>query len=263
MTNTIAPTRPKVLTSAEIEQFVDQGYVLLRRAFSPEAAAAVRSRVWEGLGLSPGDPAGWTDFYRRLEAQLHGSDVDECLSERFTGAVDDLLGEGKWRPLGALGGWPVSFPGFAKGAWTPPAHGWHIDGSQFHHHLTSPDQGLLPIFLFSDIGSGDGGTAIRPGSHKVTARILAESEPEGLDAHALAIRTNAEPYDEVIEATGDAGDVLLLHPFMSHAASLNTGTRVRFICNPCVALKEPIDPARDNAARFTPLERSIANALRS
>jgi len=41
------------------------------------------------------------------------------------------------------------------------------------------------------------------------------------------------------EATGEVGDVYLLHPFMLHSASRNLRRDVRIITNPPVSLKEP------------------------
>ena len=41
------------------------------------------------------------------------------------------------------------------------------------------------------------------------------------------------------EATGEVGDVYLLHPFMLHSASRNLRREVRIITNPPVSLKEP------------------------
>lgn len=43
------------------------------------------------------------------------------------------------------------------------------------------------------------------------------------------------------EATGEVGDVYLLHPFMLHSASRNLLRQVRIITNPPVALKEPFN----------------------
>ena len=116
------------------------------------------------------------------------------------------------------------------------------------------------IFLFSDIEPGDGGTAISVGSHKTTARVLKEAEPDGLDVHELAKRVGSLPRENMLEATGEAGDVFVMHPFMLHARSMNTGKRVRFICNPCISLKEPMKLQRDDQ-EYSAVERAIVEAL--
>ncbi|HVF10466.1 MAG TPA: phytanoyl-CoA dioxygenase family protein [Abditibacteriaceae bacterium] len=251
----------KVLTPDEIEQFVELGYVRMPQVFARETAAAARDFLWKQIELAPDEPAGWTKPVVHLQKSFEGSPFDEALTPRFWDICDDVMGAGRWKPIRWLGWWPVNFPGFAVGPWQVPQTGWHVDGQQFHHHINSPDQGLLPIFLFSDIEPGDGGTAISVGSHKVTARILAEAEPDGLDVHALARAVAAQPRDEVIEATGQAGDVFVMHPFILHTRSMNTGSRVRFICNPCMCLHEPMNLNRDDTMEYSPVERAIVQAL--
>jgi len=228
----------KVLTSEQIEQFVELGYVRVSQVFSRETAAAARAFLWRQLKLPPDDPAGWTKPVVHLQQVYGDGPFAEALTPRFWDICDDVMGEGRWNAFDGLGWWPVSFPGFEKGPWQEPQGGWHVDGQQFHHHINSPDQGLLLIFLFSDIEPGDGGTTLSAGSHKVTARILAEAEPDGLDVYNLARAVAAYPRHAVIEATGQAGDVYVMHPFMLHSRSVNTGNRVRFICNPCITLRE-------------------------
>jgi hypothetical protein len=219
--------------------------------------APALERVWDALPVDRDDRSTWTQRFHHVPQTFDGGPFTASWTDRVHGAIDYLLGEGAWYTRTEQGWWPVIFPGFDEGPWAPPAEGWHVDGQQFHHHLDSPDQGLLPIFLWSDIGPGDGGTAIAEGSHRVAARILAEHEPDGLTHVELGRLVAAEPRPSVVEAQGEAGDVILLHPFILHTASMNTGSEVRFITNPCITLVEPmrLDQPR------TPVERSIAGAL--
>lgn len=207
----------QIFTDAEVEQFVTDGYFMVRGAFSRAAAKAVRDELWKQTGLDPDNPASWTEPVVHLKTVLKGPAVDAVFTPRLLAAFDDLMGAGRWEYLPQLGWWPISFPGFAEPPWQEPTGGWHVDGQQFHHHLNSRDQGLLSIFLFSDIAPGDGGTALSPGSHKIAARVLQEAEPEGLDVYELLKRVNTHPRERIIECTGEAGDVALMHPFMSHA----------------------------------------------
>lgn len=258
-------TAANVFTESQIDDFVRDGYLLLREAFPRTTAAACRRVLWDDLGLSPDPPRGWQEYRRHLQV-THGEDCFmAAFTPRVTAAFDQLLGPGRWRLPTGLGWWPITFPGFRRGPWRPPVSGWHVDGIQFHHHVNSPDQGLLPIFLFSDLGPGDGGTVFAPGSHRLTAKVLAQSEPDGLDCQELGRRVHREPWEHVIEANGEAGDVLLLHPFMSHAGSDNCGQRVRFLCNPCISLKAPMRVGKGIPPRpeHSPVERAIAEALLS
>lgn len=252
----------KVLSPSQIEQFVQDGYVLLPGAFPKSVAAQIRDLVWQRIGLSPDQPEAWDKPLVHLCETVSGPIVEQAFTPRLHGALDDVMGEGRWNPVGSLGWWPVAFPGFDKAPWQEPTTGWHVDGIQFHHHLNSRDQGLLPIFVLSDIGPGDGGTALSIGSHRVCARILAAAEPDGLDVSTLAREVAAAPRERVIEVNGEAGDVALIHPFVLHTRSPNVGTKVRFICNPCYTLKEPMQFDRPQASDHSPVERSIIEALR-
>ena len=63
------------------------------------------------------------------------------------------------------GWWVVTFPGVAKEPWGVDGH-WHVDGYGYKHKVDSPQIGCLPIFIFNDLGSHDGGTLLSSGSHK-------------------------------------------------------------------------------------------------
>ena len=252
----------KVLTPAEVEQFITDGYVLLRNVFSPETARACREFLYEKIGVSATDRSTWTKAVIHHQQDYGCAPFDAAFTPRLAAGYDDVMGEGRYRPGKSLGWWPVAFPGFEPPPWQVPVGGWHVDGIQFHHHLDSPDQGLLPIFIFSDIGPGDGGTAVDAGSHFRTARVLAASEPNGLSAGELTQKMNLEPPRRPIEMNGRAGDVVLLHPFMLHARSPNTGSSVRFICNPCISLHEKMNFQRANAEEYSPVELAVVRALK-
>jgi len=238
---------------------------VLREAFPREVAAQGRQFLWgefeREFGLDEHNPDTWTEPYMLIRRSYTEPPFSHCVTSRLLEACDDLLGRDRYEKPTGLGWWPATFPGLAEPPWQAPEHGWHVDGIQFHHHIDSRDQGLLPIFLFSDIEPGTCGTAISVGSHKITARVLVDAEPGGLDDAELTRRVLRHPREKVLEMAGQAGDVVLLHPFMLHAASANTGTTVRFICNPCIPLHEPMNLDREDAKLYSPLERSIVTAL--
>lgn len=256
---------PNILTDAQIEQFVADGYTMLPGAFPAEAADRIRARLWDELtplGPQENDPATWTQPVVHIKKSYSDGPFAEAWTDKLHAAFDDLMGEGRWRKQKyGLGWWPVAFPGFDAKPWTPPQAGWHVDGIQFHHHVHSADQGLLPLFIFSPIEAGDGGTALSIGSHKITARLLAEAEPDGMDVHDLARAVASHERSHVVEMTGQPGDVALVHPFTLHARSPNTGERVRFICNPCIPLYEPLNLSRAAVSEYSPVERAVVAAL--
>lgn len=248
---------PTVLSDEQIEQFRALGHVRLEQGFPPSLASDALDAVWEAMPFDRYDRSTWRVAFHHVQQRFDGGPFSASWTDRVHRAFDDLLGEGRWQRRTDQGWWPITFPGFAAPPWQPPRGGFHVDGQQFHHHLDSPDQGLLPIFVWSEIGPGDGGTAIVEGSHEVTARVLAAHEPAGLSAHELSTLVNAEPLGRVVEAQGAPGDVILLHPFILHGSSPNCGDKVRFITNPCVSLNAPMDLVTPRSV----VERSIAEKI--
>lgn len=53
---------------------------------------------------------------------------------------------------------------------------------------------MLSIFIFSDIGPSDGGTAIALGSHNACARVLRDAQPAGLPQTELSKRVKGERF---------------------------------------------------------------------
>ena len=251
-----------ILSNSQIDEWIETGCTILRNAFPHEIASGVCERVWDKIEaqhpVRRDDRATWKPLVHLLDT-VNDELSAQAWSPRFCGAIDQLLGENRWHPVSSLGWFPVSLPGFETELWHAPEQGWHVDGQQFHHHLDSPDQGLLPLVILTDIAPGGGGTCIVPGSHKDTAHILQESEPAGLSIKELSARVQEIPRDNAIEITGSAGDVALLHPFMLHARSMNTNDAIRIICNPCISLRAPMNFS--GYADETPLERSIREAI--
>lgn len=96
---------------------------------------------------------------------------------------------------------------------------------------------------FSDVLTNGGGTAVAEGSHLVGANILMNSGLNGMTGSQLtdAVIQSGHNFN-VVELTGSAGDVVLLHPLLLHARSTNLSPMVdegvRFMAHPSVALRE-------------------------
>jgi hypothetical protein len=255
---TLPAWQPGVLAEAELEQFVADGYVVVRGAFPQSVVSPVLDWVWEKVGQDPDDPATWTEPVVHIREFLEGGPFAGVYTERLRGAIDDLLGGGRWQCPNRSGWWPVRFPGFANGEPARP-DGWHVDG-MYHHTLTSPNQGLLGIMMFSEIVAHGAATAIMPGSHRDVARVLAEA-PDGLPLKEMGQRTNALDDRPIIELTGSPGDVALCHPFMRHSGTANYGTTPRIITNKCFPLDAPMQLERADATDYSPVEYAILSAI--
>lgn len=176
--------------------------------------------------------------------------------------------------------------GFIVNLGTPEGHnrvikpqqlaGWHVDGDFFVHYLDSPEQGLLVIPLWTDIVAGGGGTYICPAAIPAIAQHLFD-HPEGVSPRMTPRAQNPEfkqeqglrwfnelaatmPDEAFVEATGEVGDVYLLHPLMLHSASNNQLRKVRVITNPPVSVKEPFVFDREDGG-YSVVEQKTLKAL--
>ncbi|RLN48906.1 hypothetical protein BBJ29_006390 [Phytophthora kernoviae] len=176
------------------------------------------------------------------------------MTPRLKQALDQICGEGRWEEFG-LGWWMITFPDQAEPPWGA-AGKWHVDGASYQHHVDSAESGLLMIFLFSDIGPGEGGTAVSAESHKWIARLLEKNEPRGMKGGAVSYQARQFERRKVVEVNGKAGDVMLVHPFLLHARSKNLGQKgvesVRIMCNPNMLRRQPtrVEERADVAAEY-------------
>ena len=53
------------LTSEQVQNFIDHGFVKIEGAFSADLAQHCRDELWSELGLSPHHPETWTQPVRR------------------------------------------------------------------------------------------------------------------------------------------------------------------------------------------------------
>jgi len=73
---------------------------------------------------------------------------------------------------------------------------------------------------------------------------ISMAEEDEFSYHELLIKPSLARDEAFHEATGEVGDVFLLHPLMLHSASRNLLRRPRIITNPPVSLKEPFKLSR-------------------
>lgn len=177
----------------------------------------------------------------------HAAGVE--VGPRLAGAVNQILGEGRWRPLKTLGGLLLTMPGQAPESWER-VDDWHFDNDP---HLYTDGANELMLFTFySSVEPRGGGTLLLSGSPRLVARyITATAEagtPDGLpltdglakwhpwlaemmrhggvdsrptttlmeseaDVHGVPVR--------IVELTGEPSDAVLCHPAMLHAVSAN------------------------------------------
>ncbi|KAJ5604632.1 hypothetical protein N7510_009786 [Penicillium lagena] len=256
--------KPQYTLSEEQKQhWLKHGFIKIPQCFTREAAAEFTSSVWTRLGVSPTDKSTWVQ--EKVNMPGHTMISVEDFAPKAWHAICELVGGADriadwckdWKD-----GWIVNM---GKPEYSPEddldprsLDNWHNDGDWFIHFLDSPEQALLVIPLFSDIKSKGGGTMICTDGIGLVADHL-YNHPEGTwpsltsrnvpntvpkETHcwkrwgSSSTYTNDESFHE---ATGEVGDVFLLHPFMLHSASRNLRRDIRIITNPPVALKEPFN----------------------
>jgi hypothetical protein len=253
----------RVLTDEQAEHFLDNGYVVLHDCFSRTAAAELTSTIWTRLGYDPDDRSTWTAS--SIHMPTHQRIPVEEFAPKAWHAVCDLLGgeERIARPYAWGDGFIVNLWEGADRPWADPsphAGGWHKDGDFFRHFLDSPEQGLLTLVLWSDVRHQGGATFVAADSVGPVARYLA-AHPEGVLPTAFPTRDLIGQCTRFAEATGEVGDVFLLHPYVLHAKAQNVLRLPRFITNPPVHLAEPMRFDRERPEDHSLVERAVLRGL--
>jgi hypothetical protein len=250
------------LSQSDVDHFLAKGHVVVRNCFERTLADEWTALAFKRLGYDPHDRSTWTEQRVHLPSVNHVP-IRE-LAPKAWGALCDLAG-GAERISGDSPSWGdgliCNFSLRADEPWQPPSAqvpGWHKDGDFFRHFLDSPEQGLLTIVIWSDIKAQSGGTFVACDSVPHVARRL-HAHPEGLLPGGFG--GLIDECRDFAEITGDVGDVVIIHPFVLHAASQNPSGRARFITNPPVSLKEPMNFNRANPDDFSPVELGVLRGL--
>lgn len=256
-----------VFDKHQIEQFIEDGYVCIDDAFDRQLAEQARAILWKDTGCDPDDPATWNEPVIRLGMYNQEPFITAANTPKLLRAFNELVGPDRWIPCKSMGSFPIRFPSNTD----PIDTGWHVDASfpgtnpenyfQWRVNIESKGRALLMLFLFSDVADNDAPTRLKVGSHIDVARILAPFGNEGMSFSALAEKLSDLPDRKEAIATGPAGTVYLCHPFLAHAAQPHRGKTPKFMAQPPLILKEPLNINRD-AGDLTVLEESIRRALR-
>ena len=189
MPSNIRPVR--ALSDAQLDQFIQDGFVRLDDAFPRRLTERGRAILWRDTGCDPLDRNTWTRPVVRLGYYGDAPFREAVNTPVLHAAFDQLVGSGRWRPRADLGSFPVRFPH----ADDPGDTGWHVDlsfpgpsddpnerndFSAWRVNVSSRGRALLMLFLFSDVGEADAPTRIRAGSHLDMARLLKPAGEVGM-----------------------------------------------------------------------------------
>lgn len=254
---------PLGLTCDELAHFCEHGYVLARQVIDPEIVGLIAPMLQRHMsdarsaGLVLENGGG----FLLKDPPAHAA-TTHIFGQKYRQVIADLCGADRTEfNANGLGYMPIRFP-YGDVTQTFDPKGGHVDGIHFHHQVESREQGLIAVELWSDIEPLGGGTAIWAGSQLIVSRLLAAAAPQGLSCGELcSLAAKACAHLPIIECTGKAGDVLLMHPHLYHGSSRNQRSQVRIAGNKCVMLKADMDVQRANPQDLSPVEFMIARAL--
>ena len=253
------------LSEEQVAHFLKHGHLVIHDCFPRAFAEDWTANAFRRLEYDPGDPSTWQQEVVHMPSAQRVPML-EIAPKAWQAACALLGGEERVSPCAWGDSIIVNLRKGADQPWQPPSAsvgGWHKDGDFFRHFLDSPEQGLLTIVIWSDIEPQGGGTFAAGDSVAPVARLLA-AHPEGVlpsGAPGASFGSLINQCQDFVELTGKIGDVVLIHPFLLHASSQNHSGKARFITNPPISLKEPMQFDRSDPADFSPVERAVLLGL--
>jgi len=210
----------KMLTSAQIEQYHEQGFLSPIRVMSEAAAAAYRARL-EAFETSTGGPLGGD---LRHKSHLLFTWLAELIRhDKILDAVEDLYGPD-------LLCWSTNF--FIKEKANPAFVSWHQDSTYWG--LSKPDV-VSAWAAFTPANAGNGAMQVIPGTHKIDQIPHRDT----FDKHNLLTRGQEVAVDvdasKAVTITLEPGEMSLHHVRLVHGSPPNTsddrriGFAIRYI----------------------------------
>lgn len=242
--------------SFEISHFHEHGWMRIRGAVDAAAAQAMRDTAWMALeaeGIRRDQPLTWTVERPSNLQHVKADPAFRQDSAAVHAAIDAILEGRPYQKPQNWGALFLAFPG--KTPWHIPTKGWHIDA--YYASPLVPVRGVKTFALFADVAPRGGGTLMVSGSHRLVHRWFQENPPrpgtrsaqmrrlllsipylrdlhlEGEAAERIRRFTSMEEIDgiplRVVEAEGEAGDVILMHPLVMHVAAPNNSAQPRMM----------------------------------
>jgi len=227
------------LTPEQKQQFIDDGYLILRNIVPDDVVARTRTALLDATGMTIDDPETW-DRDNNIP-YMHANLTVDCINSAFWQVAEQLAGPDIYRSLvrsspregeeetpDITGFIPVLIfptPGEPK---FEPGPRYHIDG--LHMATLWPDVQYLTGFMYlTDVADYGGATALCPGGHrKMFEYWHRRSEIEG------DLRPECTPevnFGEPVPFVGNAGDIVFMHYLLPHEATPNHSSTIRMALN--------------------------------
>lgn len=222
-----------VLSAAELEQFDELGYVVVKGALDRGTAEQYRHAL---LGLIPPGleiPQSWGAHDARIKPMRerggHTFDTPDLIplmtNPTLYAAAAQLLGSTRLRVMdGSVG---ITLRNAAHGD-TALSQTLHIDASvprDVDDFAFTPEELQVGgCYYLTDVAAGGGGLHVVPGGHKI---VEAEARAAGGGGRHLHADWKRIEHLDSVEVTGEAGDFALVHHLMPHGASHNRNPTTR------------------------------------
>lgn len=275
---------PRLLSDEQIETFIEQGFVSVPGCVSrkylddwvDDAVRRIRSEPERCVkrydpkdpqrsltAFDPDDRKSWT--WNRINLLGDRNVPAAEIAPKAWAATCDLLGHPDTIKTHTWSNYLIlNLDSRIPGGWGPPElsdHSWHVDDPMGFNSLDSIKNGLVLIVLFSDVAHQGGGTFVAPGSHKTVARRMRDEPGVDLTKPEVILEI-LEETGSILETTGAAGDAFLAHPLLLHVSSANHSGRIRWMANPNIYLREPLQISGKDGA-YTPVELAVKRAIDS
>lgn len=253
-----------MLSVDEQDTFNSHGLVKLPKAIELTDAGRMSDAVWSFLSQDRGvdrcDPATWTNQRPSgFQPLTRSGALDRVWTPTVCDALEALLGQQE-RQIRERVRVLMTFP--QRTSWTVPGAGWHFDYTPLQE---APGPRAVQIFaLLEDVHPRGGGTLVLTGSHRLVSDFIVRT---GKDPNPRTVRTDldgAHPWlaalwdgensadpdrtarflnrpeliggvpIKVVELTGQAGDVFVMHSDCFHAVAPNSLDVARVMCTSLV-----------------------------
>ena len=267
MTQVYAPT------AWEDYLFDLQGYLVLKNVVSSELIAEINETVDEWLALQEAGHK-WIGHVRCSDPEpVKGPDIKFKNIIEGGPAFEALIDNPNWLEYvkryvdnDGLYIWANHLSVTRKGSYVPIHSGGHNKSyrTSFRYHNDNFYCGNFNVLLaLNDIGPGDGGTMIVPGSHKCNLQSPLIKEKNGQHKNVVEL-TEMTPY--LKEMHLDAGDAVIFTDACTHGASVRTNEgerRILIYRYTAFWMKsaDGFEPSEELLARLTPERRKIVRPI--
>ncbi|NKB69156.1 MAG: hypothetical protein GKR89_18975 [Candidatus Latescibacteria bacterium] len=262
-----------MLTEDQQREFDELGILRLPGAVDPQDARILGKGVWEPMeakGMRCDEPETWRQVTGKFFRKTRETGAFKAMASPVVRqGLDGLFGARPWEEPEYWGGPLVTFPNTEE--WEIPRGGWHLDGRAGN---AADAFNRVAVFVFLDrVEPGGGGTLVAAGTHKLVRDLIEQQPPQGTwnSAEVRKALLRAEPWFrellakgeapdrhenltrpttssqghrlQVIECSGEPGDVFMTHPWLFHCGARNARAVPRLMLLQFVDEKRDVVPA--------------------